>query len=73
MFTIKLRYMMDKILESYDPCTRLGYKTFSESSVENPKLMVLVDISKAYLRLPNYMNMGNDWKNRRRLMLTGEL
>ena len=65
--------MMDKILESYDPCKRLGYKHFSESSVENPKLMVLVDIGKAYLMLPNYMNVGNDWKNTRRRMLTGEL
>ena len=27
--------------------------------------MVLVAIGKAYLMLPNYMNMGNDWKNRR--------
>ena len=44
----------------------MDYKRFSESSVENSKLMVLVAIGKAYLLLPNYLNMGNDWKNRRR-------
>ena len=43
----------------------MDYKRFSESSVENSKLMVLVAIGKAYLLLPNYLNMGNDWKNRR--------
>ena len=33
----------------------------------------LVDLGQKYLMLPNYMNMGKDWKNRRRDMLTGEM
>lgn len=55
------------------PARDLDYKHFGESSVENPKLTVLVDIGKAYLMLPNYMNEGNYWKNTRRPMLTGEM
>ena len=62
---------MDKILESYDPCSDWITNISVTPLVENPKLMLLVDIGKAYLMLPNYSNMGNDWKNRRR-MLTGE-
>ena len=55
------------------PAWDLDYKHFSESTVENPKLKVLVDIGKAYLMLPKYMNVGNDWKNTRGCMPTGEL
>ena len=55
------------------PARDLDYKHFNESTVENPKLRVLVDIGKAYLMLTKYMNVGNDWKNTRRRMLTGEL
>ena len=55
------------------PARDLDYKHFNESTVENPKLRVLVDIGKAYLMLTKYMNVGNDWKNTRQRMLTGEL
>ena len=40
------------------PARDLDYKHFSESTVENPKLTVPVDIGKAYLMLANYMNVG---------------
>ena len=40
------------------PARDLDYKHFSESTVENPKLTVLVDIGKAYVNATKLHECG---------------
>ena len=66
--------MTDEVLESYDPCAILDYKYFSGSTVENPKLMVFVDIGKAYVNATKVHEYGKRLEEyKATFMPTGEL